>query len=107
MTGGEDVEFPPTVQEELREAFAREKQELLAKLEDINTEKENSQQVNLMSFFHFDTNDWRFIGVRQVPRAGQGVPDEDGHGPAAGAGQGGPDGGGRQGAHCVAFIVRQ
>eukprot|EP01034_Spumella_vulgaris_P025367 gene25367-31818_t len=45
VAGGEDVELPPTVQDELREVFARERQELLARLEDINTEKENSQQA--------------------------------------------------------------
>ncbi len=44
MSGG-DVDFPPTVQEELREAHLRDRNELLERLEDLSTEKENSQQV--------------------------------------------------------------
>ncbi len=44
LSGG-DVDFPPTIQEELREIHLREQQELLDRLEDLNTEKDNSQQV--------------------------------------------------------------
>jgi hypothetical protein len=44
MSGGE-VELPPVVQEELQETFDRERHALLSKLDDLNTERENSQQA--------------------------------------------------------------
>lgn len=43
--GEEEVEFPPVVQDELREEFERERRDLLSRLEDLSTEKENSQQA--------------------------------------------------------------